>query len=233
MCVNYRPANREVIRTHFGLEPPAFDYAAEVFAGQFAPVLMAAPSPSGHGGALIWQSALFGLVPHWAKDTTIARQTYNARSETVAEKPSFRTPWRRRQFCLVPMECFFEPSYESGRAVRWSIGRRDAQPFAPGAIWDAWRSPSGEVLYSFSMLTLNADAHPLMARFHKPDDEKRSLVIVPPESWADWLNSDESTARGLLTGPAPGVFVGEATPIPTPMARTTSPDLFSGLRLGE
>lgn len=101
----------------------------------------------------------------------------------MAEKPSFRTPWRRRQFCLVSMQCFFEPTYESGRAVRWSIGRRDTQPFTAGAIWDAWRSPSGETLHSFSMLTVNANDHPLTARFHKPGDEKRSLVIVPPERW--------------------------------------------------
>lgn len=156
-----------------------------------------------------------------------SRQTYNARSETVAEKPSFRTPWRRRQFCLVPMACFFEPSYESGRAVRWSIGRRDAQSFTAGAIRDAWRSPSGEVLHSLSMLTVNADAHPLMARFHKPGDEKRSLVIVPPTSWNDWLNADESTARSLLTGPAPEVFVGEVAPIQAPRARAVLPELFN------
>jgi putative SOS response-associated peptidase YedK len=228
MCVNYRPATRETIRVDFNLEPPAFAYAAEVFAGHLAPILVA--PPAAHGPSVpVWREAMFGLVPHWAKSTAIARQTYNARAETVADKPSYRTPWRRRQFCLVPMQCFFEPNYESGRAVRWSIARTDGQPFAAAALWDAWESPEGRRMYSFSMLTVNADAHPLMARFHKPGDEKRSLVVVPRAAWTDWLTADPDGARALLSGPSPESFQGMAAP-PARAGRTataaTSGDLF-------
>ena len=58
--------------------------------------------------------AVFGLAPPWVKDLCFARHTYNARSETVASKPSYRSAWRKGQFCLVPMLAFYEPSYASG-----------------------------------------------------------------------------------------------------------------------
>ena len=78
---------------------------------------------------------------------------------------------------------FFEPDYETGKAVRWKIERRDRLPFTVVAIWDCWRIPDGGdiVLHSLSLLTLNADGHPVMGRFHGPEDEKRSLVIIPEE----------------------------------------------------
>ena len=58
-----------------------------------------------------------GLIPHWAKDTEISRQTYNARSETVDEKPSFRDAWRRAQHCIIPADWIYEPDWRSGKAV--------------------------------------------------------------------------------------------------------------------
>jgi putative SOS response-associated peptidase YedK len=228
MCVNYRPATRESIRVHFDLEPPAFDYAWEVFAGQPAPVFLSTPIDQAAVGGWVWHEALFGLVPRWAKTAAIAKQTYNARTETVAEKPSFRTAWKRRQFCLVPMQAFFEPNYESGRAVRWSIARRDGRPFTAGAIWDTWQIPGGQRLHSFSMLTVNADAHPLMARFHKPGDEKRSLVIVPPAAWDGWMRGDATVTDALLEGPVPEAFRGEPAPLPKVGAAARNPDLFDG-----
>jgi putative SOS response-associated peptidase YedK len=74
--------------------------------------------------------AKFGLIPSWAKDEKIARYTYNARSETAAEKPSYRTAWRQRQYGLVLGDNFYEPGYESGRAVRWKIELASGDPFA-------------------------------------------------------------------------------------------------------
>jgi len=228
MCVNYRPATRESIRVDFDLEPPAFDYAPEVFAGQAAPIFLSMPIDQADVGGWVWREARFGLVPHWAKSIAVSKQTYNARAETVAEKPSFRTPWRRRQFCLVPMQSFFEPCYESGRAVRWSIARNDARPFTAGAIWDTWQAPGGERRHSFSMLTVNADAHALMARFHKPGDEKRSLVVVPPAVWNGWMRGDAAVAGELLAGPDPDEFRGEPAPLPKRRSSARMPDLFDG-----
>ena len=100
----------------------------------------------------------FGLMPFWAKDPTVARRTYNARSETVAEKPSFRHAWRQRQYGLVLVDHFYEPSYESGKAVRWKIELASGDPFGIACLWERWTDPaSGELVVSFAMLTVNAD----------------------------------------------------------------------------
>jgi putative SOS response-associated peptidase YedK len=129
-------------------------------------------------------------VPHWA-DTKLARQTYNARTETVATKPSFRNAWQRHQFCIIPAENFFEPSYETGKPVRWRIAPAGHEPLAIAGIWE-WRAngPDGLPLLSFSMLTINADGHPLMDRFHKPGDEKRMLVLLAPQQVQGWLEGE-------------------------------------------
>lgn len=144
--------------------------------------------------------AKFGLIPAWAKDDKIARHTYNARSETSAEKPSYRAAWRHRQYGLVLVDNFYEPSYESGRAVRWKIELASGDPFGIACLWDRWTDPaSGELIVSFSMLTVNADEHPVMRQFHKPGDEKRTPVIIAPELHGTWLSADPAKAAELMT----------------------------------
>ncbi|NDH42263.1 MAG: SOS response-associated peptidase, partial [Betaproteobacteria bacterium] len=70
----------------------------------------------------------FGLIPHWAKDTKIARQTYNARTETVAFKPSFRDAWKKAQHCIIPADAIYEPDWRSGKAIATRISRQDGEP---------------------------------------------------------------------------------------------------------
>jgi putative SOS response-associated peptidase YedK len=151
------------------------------------------------GKGPIGQSAAFGLVPFWTKVRTKSA-TMNARAETVAKLPSYREPWRKSQRCLVPMTRFFEPCYESGRAVETAIGRVDGEPFTAAGIYDYWTDrATGDHLLSFSMLTINAAACPLMSRMHKPKDEKRSLVVIEPGEREYWLKSSEPAAAfGLL-----------------------------------
>lgn len=215
MCTNYRAGSRDFIREHFGLAAD-FDYVDETYPAYVAPIILQTPQ------GMACRPACFGLIPHWARDTKIARSTYNARSETVAEKPSFRHAWRQRQFCLVPMRGFYEPNYESGRAVRWRIEPVDGTEFCVAGIWDAWRAPTAQQVLSFSMLTINADGHPLMQRFHAPGDEKRSIVPVTPDRYAAWLGADAAAARDLLHNFDPDAFRAVADPRPRAV-RATAP----------
>jgi len=217
MCTNYRPTARDHLRQVFGVAEPDFDYPEESYPGYAAPVIRRAVAGISGRECL---AAGFGLIPHWAKDLRIARNTYNARSETVAEKPSFRSPWRQGQYCLVPMDAFYEPCYESGRAVRWRIASADGQPFAVAGLWERWvAAATGEILHSFTMLTVNADGHPVMGRMHRPGDEKRSLVLIGRADFDAWLGARPEAARALLRAPAPDALVAEASPRPTGRAR--------------
>jgi putative SOS response-associated peptidase YedK len=235
MCTNYRPAARDVIREQLGMPPPIFEYRSEMWPGYMAPILAIPPANkdmrlAGAGdGWVEWREAMFGLVPHFAKDRKIARHTYNARSETVAVKNSYRLPWARRQFCLIPMCAFFEPNYESGKAVRWRIERVDQQVFTVAGIWESWavRDEQGQAsnarLQSFSMLTINADLHPLMTRFHAPGDEKRSLAVVPATGREQWLNcSDDAAARAFLVDLPAHEFQAHPEPLPARRPRATA-----------
>ena len=134
---------------------------------------------------------------------------------SVAEKRSFSGAWNRLQFCLIPCESFYEPNYETGKPVRWRIGMASSEPFAIAGLWRAWVEVAEPSSLSFTMLTVNADEHPLMKRFHKPGDEKRSVVIVPPAAYEDWLgcrNSDE--ARSFLILYPADEMAAEAYPLP-------------------
>ena len=131
----------------------------------------------------------FGLIPHWATDTKIARNTYNARSETVAQKPSFRDAWKTGQKCIIPADAIFEPDWRSGKAVPAKISRADGKPLGIAGLWSVWKSPKGDLIHSYTMLTINADSHPLMNKFHKPADEKRMVVILQDDQYAQWLNA--------------------------------------------
>lgn len=140
----------------------------------------------------------FGLIPHWATDTKIARQTYNARTETVATKPSFRDAWKKTQHCIIPADAIYEPDWRSGKAVATRISRSDGQPMGIAGLWAWWKSPKGEVLHSFTMLTINADGHSLMQYFHKPTDEKRMVVILPEHRYDDWLRAGAAQSLDFL-----------------------------------
>lgn len=211
MCANYQPIKRTNILTFFDIEPELSEYAGEAWPGSLCPIITAENGPE----SPTWTLACFGLVPHWADSKALHRRTYNARSETVAAKPSFRSAWKARRFALIPMEGFYEPNYESGNAVRWRIHRADDEPFTAAGIWETWREPdSDNILHSFSMLTINAENHPLMARFHGPDDEKRSIVVVPPENRTKWLRADAVGAIALLQAMPADQFAAEAAPKP-------------------
>jgi len=131
----------------------------------------------------------FGLIPHWSKDSKIARHTYNARTETVSDKPAFKDAWRLRRLCIIPAEAIYEPDWRSGQAISTRITRQDQEPLGIAGIWTGWRNEGGEIIRSFSMLTINADEHPFMKNFHKPDEEKRMVVILEESHYSDWLNS--------------------------------------------
>lgn len=209
MCTNFTPTNRaQWVKEALGVDLPP-GYPDETYPGYAAPLVV----KSHQSGRVACGLARFGLIPGWAKDEKISRHTYNARSETVAEKPSYRTAWRQRQFGLVMVDDFYEPSYESGKAVRWKIRLASEDPFGIACVWDKWKEPAtGQLVVSFSMLTVNADEHPVMSQFHKPGDEKRTPVIVSPHLYDQWLSADIGQAAELMSW----VHMPELASVPAP-----------------
>ena len=195
MCVQYQSTvNIDWVKTHFDLDLPTSS-ALDVFPTYPGPIILKSHNTQRTAIGL----ARFGLLPSWAKDEDFGRKTYNARSETVAQKPSYQHAWLGRHYALALADAFYEPCYESGKAVRTKIEQVNQEPMAIASIWDTWTEPeTGELIVSFSMLTIDASEHPVMRRCHKPEDEKRTVVPLRPDLFDHWLNATPDSALELL-----------------------------------
>lgn len=194
MCSHYQAVkNAESLERHFGVSAPVDSDLAiktDMWPGYVGGFIRLHPHAD-IGDEAVPQAeylpGLFGLVPHWAESTKLTRSTFNARSETAAEKPSFRDAWKKAQHCIIPAEAIYEPDWRSGKAIPTRISTVDGSPLGIAGLWSSWKPDKGDIVHSFTMLTINANSHVLMQNFHKAADEKRMVVILPPERYRDWL----------------------------------------------
>ncbi len=132
----------------------------------------------------------WGLIPSWSKFLT-GPPLFNARSETVAEKPSFRTAFRRRR-CLIPVDGFYEWQVLSSKQKQPQyITLRTGQPFAFAGLWESWQPPDGSRVESCTILTTAANS------FMQPIHD-RMPVILSPEEYAPWLDPELTDPEQLL-----------------------------------
>lgn len=135
-------------------------------------------------GTLRW-----GLIPGWAKDEKIGYKMINARAETAAEKPSFRTAFRKRR-CLIPADSFYEWKRNGDVKTPMRIRLASGEPFAFAGLWESWKSPEGKTVHSCTILT--TEPNELMADIHD-----RMPVILPKSAEAKWLDPDLQDAEEL------------------------------------
>jgi putative SOS response-associated peptidase YedK len=215
MCANYEPVTRaDRMLGFFGVHPHGPSTPPEVWPLGLAPIIHLEREGQ-EGGVPAWQceNGLFGLLPHFATEVAYGRRTYNARSETVHKLPSFRDAWKAGQRRIIPAEAIYEPCWETGRAVRWRISLPGGVPMGIAGIYRPWRGPDGQVTLTFAMLTVNADKHPVMSRFHRPTDEKRMVVILKEDDHERWLTCAVDQAAQFFRQWA-GELVTLAAPLP-------------------
>jgi putative SOS response-associated peptidase YedK len=128
------------------------------------------------------KSLHWGLIPSWAKDPKIGYKLINARAETVSEKPSFRSAFRKRR-CLIPANGFYEWQQVEGSRQKqpYFIGLQDERLFAFAGLYEQWGSPSGDVLETCTIITTTANE--LIAPIHE-----RMPVILAEQDYALWLD---------------------------------------------
>lgn len=144
----------------------------------------------------------WGLVSAMTKADALVKaeklSTFNARSESAAKSFTFGNAWSRAQHCIIPAEAAFEPDWRSGKAVPTQFTRADGAPLGIAGLWDRYRNAAGEWQDSYTMLTINADQHPLFKNYHRPGDEKRMVVILPDGAYDDWLTATAEQTRDFL-----------------------------------
>jgi putative SOS response-associated peptidase YedK len=131
----------------------------------------------------------WGLIPSWAKDAKIGNQLINARSETVAEKPAFRSAFRKRR-CLMPADGFYEWKKEGTKKQPFYIHLKNGSPFAFAALWEDWPNEEGKHIQSCTILTTEADK--TMKTMHE-----RMPIILPPENYEKWLDPEFQDPKGI------------------------------------
>lgn len=177
---------RKAIEKRFAVDTSAlYDFDYRYFYRAFSNPLIPVITQNESSRAQLMQ---WGLLPSWAGDLKkahhIRKGTYNARSESLHEKPSFREPLRNGR-CLVIAHGFFEWQLVNGAKVPWYIRLKSDAPFAFAGLHDSWQDPdSGELFHTFSIIT--TEANPLMAKIH--NTKKRMPVILNPANDSEWLS---------------------------------------------
>lgn len=151
---------------------------------------------------------LWGLIPSWSKDPTIGNRMINARSETLAEKPSFRNAFKRRR-CLIPASGFYEWSLnkEKNQKTPFYILRKDNRVFSFAGLWEIWYDPDGSEIRSCTIITTQPNS--LIRPLHN-----RMPVILDEANYEEWLAADEQNPdelSRLLTSYSPELM--QAYPI--------------------
>lgn len=202
MCSNYQAVTTtERLRLFFGVEAPPPQVRTDVWPLYEAPFIRRHPNKDVGDAAVPPRevmAGLFGLVPFWAGEIKYGRRTYNARSETVAKLPSFRDPWAKAQHCIVPVEWIYEPDHRSGTPIPTRIQRKDGKPMGIAGLWTSNRKATGAEVFSFTMLTVNATNHELFRLYHRPEDEKRMVVILREDQYDDWLDAPASRSMDFM-----------------------------------
>ena len=173
-------------------------------------VLAVTAAPDSSGGSALEEvlrrelTALrWGLVPSWAKDPSVGSKMINARAESIATKPSFRSAFAKRR-CLIPVDAFYEWRREGSKRYPFAIARRDRRPMAFAGVWEVWRGRGDgpeESIRSAAIVTTSGNE--VMAAIHD-----RMPVILEDETWETWLDpsSDREELQGLLVPATPKVI---------------------------
>lgn len=154
-----------------------------------------------HHGARVIDRYRWGLVPGWSKDTKIGNRLFNARGETIAEKPSFRSAFAKRT-CAIPIDLYYEWDHRPGRNRQaYCFKRIDNTPIILAGLYECWRDPdepSSKVLATCTVITTTPS-------IDTDEIHDRMPVVLEPDDVETWINvSDHSTdERALLLRPAP------------------------------
>jgi putative SOS response-associated peptidase YedK len=172
---------------------------------QEAPVIRSAgPSPTPRELAFL----RWGLVPFWAHDASVGNKMINARAETVADKPSFRSSFRKRR-CIVPADGFYEWQKTGRRKQPYFFRLKSRQPFGMAGLWDRWEKSASEPLETFTILTTRANSLVGAAHHRMPVILSRSQIDL-------WLDPEANVASdfGDFWQPYPDVEM-EGIPVST------------------
>ncbi|CAM4314258.1 SOS response-associated peptidase family protein [Comamonas aquatilis] len=146
--------------------------------------------------------AQFGLVPHWVKSASDGRlralKLVNAKIDNLTTGTAFRDAWLNGQRCIVPIQSFQVDDMRPGKALPTRITRVDNQPMGAAGVWARWVGEDGEIITSYALITINANAHALMNRYGHHGNDKAMPAILNEGAYDAWLQAKVSKAKEFL-----------------------------------
>jgi putative SOS response-associated peptidase YedK len=217
----------DAIVDRFGVQQALFEPEPRYNIAPTQPVPVVVTEAS--SGERVLDAFRWGLVPHWAKDPSIGNRMINARTESVAEKPAFKSALVRRR-CILPSDGFYEWDKTGGTRQPYHFRRRDGDLFGFAGLWEEWNAPDGSPLLTCTILTTNANA--TVGRVH----DRMPVILRSLEDEAEWLDPAVRRPEDLLPllGPYPDEEM-EAVPVSRRVNLPTndSADLISALAAPE
>lgn len=160
----------------------------------------------------------WGFIPRWYKTPTDGPLLFNARAETLAEKPAFAEAARKRR-CLIPASGFYEWTRDGETRLPWYITRTDGAPMVFGGVWQGWHGPEGARIAACAIVTTAAEGS--MARLHD-----RVPLVLDPADWSLWLGEAGHGAARLMTPPAEGTLAFRRVGLAVNSNRAEGPELI-------
>lgn len=212
----------EAVRRFFGVsDAPEIEPCYNIAPTQYVAVVRADAGDAARRVAMLY----WGLVPSWAKEKSIGARMINARGETLREKPSFRSAYRRRR-CLVLADGYYEWQRAAGAKQPYFISFADGEPFGMAGLWESWRDPgSGEVLESCCIVT----TAPGQSVAHVHDRMPVIVARADHEEWLDPRNEVLDRLDRLLAPCASPALQAVAVDRRVNDARNQGPDLVAPL----
>jgi putative SOS response-associated peptidase YedK len=201
MCGRYSLVCIDDMGSRFRVSNPSFGFRSHfnIAPGSMMPVIVG--RERNEAVMMTW-----GLVPHWVRDSKAARHLINARAETLAERPSFRSILKSRR-CLVPASGFYEWKKDGAKKIPFYIRLRDEPVFAFAGLYDVWHTPAGEGYATYTIITTGPND--LVAPIHN-----RMPAILRREDEDRWVSSEALSAADLNAILAPYPHGGmEAYPV--------------------
>lgn len=180
-----------------GVLPAEFTPNINISPGQMVPVVISASSRE----VFLFR---WGLIPGWAKDPKIGYKMFNARAETIADKPSFRVSFQKRR-CLILADGFYEWKKEGNKKVPYLFSLGSRKPFTFAGLWDSWKNVDGQEIRSCTIITTSPNA--LVNQYH----DRMPVILEESVRW-HWLEGGDPNElksylkpidQGLMAEPIP------------------------------
>jgi putative SOS response-associated peptidase YedK len=179
MCGRYRLSRRkELVEECFDCRPWDQEWSPRYNIAPTQPIPVIRQHPTSRVPELALMK--WGLIPYWARTSSIAANTINAKSETVATKPAFRHPLKFRR-CLIPADGFYEWNRTGKTKQPYCFEVNGGELFAFAGLWDGWKDANGQWVKTCSILTTTPNA--VTAKVHD-----RMPVILDPDRYGLWLD---------------------------------------------